>query len=305
MQSNSKKHPGLDFYVRALRLPFVSVSVFGFLFGSLISRAHFNFFNFLLGLIAAVSTHLGANLINDYADSKSGADWHDKKSYNFFGGSKLIQEGVFSEQFYLKNSLLCFGIAFLSVIILSLRLASFLPVILYLVILFLGWAYSARPLVLAYHRMGEVIIFLLFGPALVMGGYFIQTGIFPDLKSFLLSIPFGIFTTLILFVNEIPDYFDDQKAKKNNWVTFLGPRNAYLIYLVLCLLAFISILIDIKMGFLGKMAILSFVYLLPAIKVLLILGSGIQEKERYILTSQMTILIHTLVSIVLILDVLL
>ena len=75
-------------------LPFLSASVLPFVFGSLIIRDNFNLAGFLLGLVAVMSTHLSANLINDYADSKSGADWQDRSFYGLFGGSKLIQEKV-------------------------------------------------------------------------------------------------------------------------------------------------------------------------------------------------------------------
>jgi len=304
MQDNPKELPSLGNYVRALRLPFISASVLGFTFGSFICRDNFNIINFLLGLISVVFTHTGANLINDYADSRSGADWQDMRSYNFFGGTKLIQQGVLSEKFYFKASIFCFLVSILAVIILIFRLGSILPLVLYPGILFLGWAYSERPFSLAYHRLGELVIFLLFGPALVMGGYFIQTGIFPDLKSFLLSVPFGILTTLILFVNEIPDYDCDYKVKKINWVSFLGPSRSYFIYIALCLLAIFSILININFGFLGWIAYLSFIFLFPALKTVLVLKNNPKEKEGYIFTSQMTIFVHTLVSIVLIINIL-
>mgnify|MGYP001163231979 CR=1 FL=1 len=76
--------------VRALRVPFLSASVLPFVFGAAIERHGFHPWGFLLGLGACVSTHLSSNLINDYADSKSGADWQDRKFYQFFGGSQLI-----------------------------------------------------------------------------------------------------------------------------------------------------------------------------------------------------------------------
>ena len=76
--------------IRALRLPFLSASILPFVFGSLVVRKQFNLPAFILGLMAAAFTHLSANLINDYADSKSGVDWQDKRFFGFFGGSKLI-----------------------------------------------------------------------------------------------------------------------------------------------------------------------------------------------------------------------
>ncbi|MFA5096893.1 MAG: hypothetical protein WC478_06095, partial [Candidatus Omnitrophota bacterium] len=82
--------------IRALRLPFISASILPFVFGSLIARQDFNMLGFTLGLLAVIFTHLSANLINDYFDSKSGVDWRDGNFYGFFGGSKLIQEGALS-----------------------------------------------------------------------------------------------------------------------------------------------------------------------------------------------------------------
>lgn len=153
---------------RALRLPFLTASVFPFIFGSLIKRESFNFFGFLLGLAVVVFTQLSVNLINDYADSKSGADWQDTHFFGFFGGSKLIQEKVFSEKFYFNSAILFAFFAGVSVIRLAFLLKSTLVIIFYLLIIFLSWAYSQKPLQFSYHRLGEFIIFLLFGPALVM-----------------------------------------------------------------------------------------------------------------------------------------
>jgi len=165
--------------IRALRLPFLTVSILPFIFGSLISRINFNFFIFFIGLACVMFTHLGANLINDYSDSKSGADWEDKRFYKFFGGSKLIQENVFTERFYLFASIFCFVISFCSTCILAIALKNLSIAWFYLIILFLGVSYSYKPLQFSYHRLGELVIFTLFGPAIVMGGYFLQTGIFP------------------------------------------------------------------------------------------------------------------------------
>ena len=73
---------------RALRLPFTNASILPYIFGSLIVKERFNFLTFCLGLAAAVGMHLSSNLMNDYADSKSSADWQDKKFYGFFEGVK-------------------------------------------------------------------------------------------------------------------------------------------------------------------------------------------------------------------------
>jgi 1,4-dihydroxy-2-naphthoate polyprenyltransferase len=137
-------------------------------------------------------------------------------------------------------------------------LRSFSVIWLYAIIIALSWSYSKKPLQFSYHKAGEFIIFILFGPALVMGGYFIQTRIFPDLKSFTLSLPFAFLTTAILFANEVPDFSDDEKMGKFTWVKVCGPARAFLAYNILIVLAFLSILANIFSGYLSAWALASF-----------------------------------------------
>ncbi|MFH1457981.1 MAG: prenyltransferase [Candidatus Omnitrophota bacterium] len=286
--------------VRALRLPFLSASLLPFVFGSLIDRHNFNVWGFVLGLSAAVSTHLSANLINDYADSKSGADWQDRKFYQFFGGSKLIQEKVFSERFYFKLAV-CFAVlSAASVLLLALVLKTLSVIGVYLAIIFLSWSYSVGVLRFSYRRIGEVFIFLLFGPCLVMGGYFIQTGIFPDGKSFILSLPLGLLTTAILFSNEVPDFTDDKKAGKLTWVSLSGARHAYRLYFLLVFSAFLTIALNVFLRYVQPIALLSFIFIIPALKAMRILKMFYAQKEKLIESSKLTIALQTMTGIVLI-----
>jgi len=295
----------LNNLIRALRLPFIAASVLPFAFGSFIARYNFNIAGFLLGLIAAASTHLSANLINDYADSRSGADWKDKRFFGFFGGSKLIQENILTEKFYFKAAVLFALIAALSVGALAVILKNTAVIGFYLFIIFLGWSYSAKPLQFSYRRLGEAVIFILFGPALVMGGYYIQTGLFPDLKSFLLSLPFSFFTTAILFANEVPDYEDDKNAGKMTWVVLCGKEKAYLIYGVLMLCAFLSISLCIRRGYLNIISLSCLILVMPAYMAMQVLRKHYNDKIRLVESSRATIGIQAFVSLVLILGVLL
>lgn len=286
--------------MRALRLPFTGASALPFIFGSLISRDNFSFLKFALGLIAALSTHLSANLLNDYADSKSGADWQDRRFFGFFGGSKLIQEGALSEGFYLFFAQVFALIALTCVISLAIALKSAQVIIYYGLILALAWSYSHRPLRLSYRRMGEAAVWLLFGPAPVMGGYFLQSGIFPDLKSFILSLPFGFFTAAILFANEIPDFEGDQKAGKFTAVSFLGREKAYLGYCGLSCAGFFSIAGAIVLGYLPAAAVFSFALIFVSVKAALILEEHYNDKKALAGASKLSITVQTLVALILI-----
>ena len=291
--------------VRALRLSFVLVSTLPFIFGSLLAKDKFNGLNFILGLAVVAATHLCANLINDYADSESGADWRDRKFYGFFGGSKLIQEGVFAEIFYFNLAVFFGGLAFLGVTALAISLKSFSIIGFYLLILFLGWSYSMKPIQFAYRGLGELIIFTLFGPAVVMGGYFIQTKIFLAGEIFILSLPFGFFTTALLFANEIPDFTQDKKSAKFTWVNLLGPQKSFLVYYLLMSLGFLSIILAVYLGYLTKLAILCIFFIPLAIKSGYILQKYWMDKDKLVESSKLTIAIQALASLILISDLLL
>ncbi|MFA4989700.1 MAG: prenyltransferase [Candidatus Omnitrophota bacterium] len=290
--------------LRALRLPFISVSILPFILGSLIIRKNFNYFGFLAGLGAVIFTHLSANLINDYFDSESGADWQDKKFYGLFGGSKLIQEGRLAAKFYLLAALLCAGLAGFCVIILAVLLKSCYVILIYLLIIIFSWQYTARPLSFSYNYLGELSLFLLLGPVTVMGGYFIQTGIFPDLKSFILSLPAGFFSAAILFVNEIPDFPGDSKTGKNNLVSLGGPEKAFRFYYLIVFLGFCAIGLGVYLGYLGFIALFSFALIFLALKAGMILKGNYADKTRLIPASRLTISMQMLVSNILILGLL-
>ena len=291
--------------IRAMRLPFITASVLPFIFGSLIAKPTFNFLTFLLGLIAAASCHLSANVINDYADSKSGADWQDKSFYGFFGGSKLIQEGVLSEKFYFNLASFFALLSGVCVILLAVILKNISIIGFFLLIIALSWTYSQKPLQFAYRRIGEFFIFILFGPAVVMGGYFIQTKIFPHWQSLFLSLPFAFFTTNILFANEVPDFPQDKAAGKFTWVSITGPKNAYILYALLAFSGFFAIALAMAFKYLSPFAAASFLLIPPSVKAIKILKRDHADKIKLVESSKLTILTHNLASVILIIAILL
>ena len=112
--------------------------------------------------------------------------------------------------------------------------------------LFLGYFYTARPLRLVARRgLGEIAIFLAFGPILTLGvGYAIFNGSLDNSNHFmpclLLGIPLGLLTTNILLINEFPDMKSDAKTGKNHLVVTFGKKISRWIYLFFLTLAVIS-----------------------------------------------------------------
>lgn len=284
-------------YFLSLRLPFLTVSIIPFIFGSTIGHHSFSWLKFFLGLFAVIFLHLGANLINDYADSRSGCDWKDSRRYGFFGGSKMIQQGKLTEKFYFLFAIFCVGLSLVFIVLMTVVMSDVKTVFYGSLIIILAWFYSAKPFQFAYRGIGELIIFLLFGPALVMGGYYIQTGIFSDLEPFMLSLPLGFFTMAILFCNEIPDYVVDKAANKNNWVVRIGPQKSYVMFFLIIIGGFATVIVNVGMGFLDKLALVTIFLLLLGLKAGYVLKRHYNYKEKLILASKLTVLMHNLVGL--------
>ena len=109
--------------------------------------------------------------------------------------------------------------------------------------LLLGYFYTARPLRLVARRgLGEIAIFLAFGPLLTLGtGFAIFNGDFGNSEHFLncmlIGIPMGLLTTNILLINEFPDMKSDAKTGKNHLVVTFGKKASRWIYLLFLTLA--------------------------------------------------------------------
>jgi 1,4-dihydroxy-2-naphthoate octaprenyltransferase len=90
---------------------------------------------------------------------------------------------------------------------------------------FLGIMYTGF-LKLAYNGLGDLAVFIGFGPLMVYGAAYMQNQSVDPVTTLLFSVPVGIFIALVLFINCFQDYNADKAANKNSWVVRLaGPEN--------------------------------------------------------------------------------
>src|SRR5207244_549931 len=74
-----------------------------------------------------------------------------------------------------------------------------------------GWGYTAPPLQYKFRALGLPLVFLLMGPLMVVGGYYVVTGSF-TWNAVAASIPVGLLVAAILHGNEWRDISDDARA---------------------------------------------------------------------------------------------
>ncbi|NGX57351.1 MAG: 1,4-dihydroxy-2-naphthoate octaprenyltransferase [Chlamydiae bacterium] len=175
----------------------------------------FNWFIAVLALICALLIQIGANLINDAADFKSGADTEER-----MGFPRATQMGWLTHDQVYKGGLLAFGFAFILGIPLIMK-GGIIILILLILSIISAYAYTAGPFPLAYNGLGEVFVMIFFGYICTSVPYYLQTGNF-DSMSFLAGTQIGLLSTVLIAINNTRDIVGDRKVGKRTLAAQFG-----------------------------------------------------------------------------------
>jgi 1,4-dihydroxy-2-naphthoate octaprenyltransferase len=182
----------------------------------------------LAALGVALLLQIGSNLANDVFDFERGADTAER-----LGPTRMTQAGLLSPIQIKIGMVVVFALA--GMLGLYLAAASNWQVIwLGLAAILAAIAYTGGPFPLGYHGLGEVFVFAFFGPAAVVGTYYVQAGQTSP-AAWAMSVPIGLLVTNILVVNNLRDLATDRTAGKHTLAVRFGTRGAQVEYL-LCLL---------------------------------------------------------------------
>ena len=232
-------------FVNATRLPFLTATVAPILLGTAIAwfDGSFNLGFFILTFLGASFFHLGTNVINDYYDHTSGVDEANLTPTPFAGGSRVVQRGLVEPK-SLRRLAWGFFTAGIAVGLILAALTSWQLVMIGVTGFLLGWLYTAPPFRLVHRGVGEIMVALGFGPVMVMGAYWVQTQQWSN-EALYASIPVAILIAAVLYINEIPDRWWDEKAGKRTIVTRMSPNTSVTGYAVLMGTAYLSIVVGV------------------------------------------------------------
>ena len=181
----------------------------------------FSFLNFILLVLALGFIHLGGNLFDCYIDVRTKLkQGYSLENMQFPNEKKalLIRNGSFS----LKQVEIILTILFTTGISIGLYFAFLVGWKVLLFALFSGILILLYPISSKY-CLAEIIIGLIFGPLMIMGGYYALTGDFnPNL--FLLSGAMFITTIILLHTHNIMDWEFDIQNNKNTLAILLGSK---------------------------------------------------------------------------------
>jgi 1,4-dihydroxy-2-naphthoate octaprenyltransferase len=284
-------------YFRALRLPFLTGSLFPVTAATalayLLDRT-VNLQFFALNALGVAALHLGANLLNDYYDA-FGSDPLNLNVTPFSGGSRVIQNQDLNQNTvkHLGYGLLLLGAACgLALIFLGRPWVALLG----LLGLLAGFFYSAAPLQLMSLGLGELTIFLAFGPILSLGSYYVQTGAV-SLAGAAVSLPLAFLITAIIWINEFPDLEADAAAAKRHLVVRLGCQRSRRVYAALMLAPFASLILLLEVFQLPDLIVAALVALPLALRALRQVFNTPPTTPEFVGIQALTIQTHFLVGL--------
>lgn len=185
---------------------------------------------FLFTLLVGLGIQVAVNLTNDYFDFIKGADTEKRK-----GPARATQAGLISLRSMKRGIALCFALTLLCGIYL-IKEGGLVIALLLLISLALAYMYTGGPFPLAYLGLGDVFVFVFFGPVAVWGTYYLQSHIF-SMEALIAGCGPGAISCAILTMNNLRDIEEDRVVNKRTLPVRFGLTFGKLEYLAMILIA--------------------------------------------------------------------
>ena len=255
---------------------------------------------FALALIGCIIAHAGANMIGDYFDFKKKVDREGT-----FGSSGVLISNLIEPKKVFIGSMVAYVIA--SGI--GIYLAASIPNGLYLILIIiagavLGLFYAAEPFSFKYHALGDLAVFISFGPAMTLGAYFVQAHHF-SWTPVLYAIPVAFLVDAVLHSNNLRDIKNDSVVNIKTLAIIIGEKNSKLMYYGLVLSAYISVIVLIIANGLPAVSLITLLSLPLALKLIRIVKQKNKVPEQqFVMIDAATAQLHSVFSVLFVISLL-
>ena len=199
----------------------------------------FSWVLYLTTLLGTILLHAATNLINDYYDVKSGVDTQEVSTAQY-RPHPLVERKLAADHVKIAAYVL-YGLSILIGVYLA-ATRGWMLMWIGLIGAFASLTYTAPPLKYKYIALGEISVFLMWGPLMMAGAYFVQRQGF-NMSTFWISLPFGTLVALVLLANNIRDINNDRKKGILTLAILLGHRKGLILYLLLMVFAYLGIVL--------------------------------------------------------------
>jgi len=211
-----------------------------------------NYWYLALSVIGLVIAHASNNMINDYFDLEGGVDT-DEYVRALYAPHPILSGWLSKAQ--LRNAILLMNLLDLAILVFLVSVRGPWVAAFALSGLFISVFYVAPPIKLKHRGLGEPGVFVVWGPLMIAGTYFVATGVLPGWV-WIASLPYAILVTTVLFGKHIDKISADTAKGIHTLPVILGEARARRVAQVL-MIAFYPIVIGSALvGWIGPFVML-------------------------------------------------
>ena len=219
---------------------------------------------FAVTVLGITLFHAAANVINDYYDTLYKIDQPDSPTAKY--RPQPILSGMLTPRQLLWEAVILFALTF-TIGLTTAFIRSYHVLWIGIIGLLTSIYYTAGPVKFKYRALGEFAVFMMWGPLMVEGAYAVQRQAL-SVKALYISIPFGILVALVLFANNMRDIDYDSRHNVKTLSIVLGSHKSYILFAVLIMTAYASVLGMIALGIMSLWGFLIFLSLPKALSLL-------------------------------------
>jgi 1,4-dihydroxy-2-naphthoate octaprenyltransferase len=211
-----------------------------------------NYWFLALAIIGLVVSHAANNMINDYFDLEAGID-SDDYVRALYAPHPILSGWLSKAQ--LRNAILLANAIDLAILLVLVAARGPWVAAFALGGLFISVFYVAPPISLKRRGLGEPGVFLVWGPLMIAGTFYVATGVLPGFV-WVASLPYAILVTTVLFGKHIDKIVPDTRLGIHTLPVILGEVRARRVAQVL-MIAFYPIVIGSALvGWIGPFVML-------------------------------------------------
>jgi 1,4-dihydroxy-2-naphthoate octaprenyltransferase len=211
-----------------------------------------NYLYLALSVIGLVIAHASNNMINDYFDLEGGVDV-DEYYRALYAPHPILSGWLTKAQ--LRNAILLMNLIDLAILVFLVSVRGPWVAAFALSGLFISVFYVAPPIKLKHRGLGEPGVFVVWGPLMIGGTFFVATGTLPGWV-WIASLPYAILVTTVLFGKHIDKISPDTAKGIHTLPVILGEARARTVAQIL-MIAFYPIVIGSALvGWIGPFVML-------------------------------------------------
>ncbi|WP_018330802.1 1,4-dihydroxy-2-naphthoate polyprenyltransferase [Actinomycetospora chiangmaiensis] len=227
--------------------------------GAAASGGGFHALPAVLALLVAMGMVIGVNFANDYSDGIRGTD-DDRVGPMRLVGSRAASPGAVR-----RAAFASLGIGALAGLALLAVSGAWWLLIVGAVCLAGAWFYTGGSSPYGYRGLGEVAVFLFFGPVAVLGTEYTQSGRASGL-GIGTAVGVGLLSCAVLVANNLRDVPSDTVAGKRTLAVLLGERDTRVMYAALVVVPLgMSLVLSLRAPW-ALLGLISLVVIAPALR---------------------------------------